>query len=758
VDAAAVHITGGVTGLLAVALLADGGQLLSLYGTDISGVLVDESMSSWRLLAAQLVGIWVMLLLSALTVGVYFVFLHGLFHFGIVADSLMRASRLNELQGLDMGLSGGHFFPPELWKLIEQLEALNRGTPGLKTAMSSTLLDWPDPVRHMCFGSVQNATPADGRRKSMQSEQIITDVKGSSRLRDAGRSFSAVNAHFRTRTQQTVEISSHGNDYLASFSGGNNNENSSSSDPSSRVYSEPCLSAERSDGSGSRKTETGSSRQQPNSRSWRERRSRSMLPVRVVSDQEGPRAVQLADKGTTVHGRSKPVSKRNCAARLPRRLQRCHSAPTVLQAERDGLKGESAIQTSVVEKNGAGSMLLTSPTYQTHDDPSAVLEAPLTSFSSLWSTMCDSCVSRTAQRSHSRSSNNRPLIRFAVEEQVLKGEDFFNIVPKRRLLRSQTRLPDGTWTIKEPDGFFGFFAVMDGHNGRECGDAAEDFLLDDIMNSMAPCLNDAQWEAALPKAISDGYSLRNRHFVDTGMVSGCTATTLFLNGWDITCGNVGDSSCYVDSGNQIVRLSADHRLSCNDDEVQRLKSAGQALRKLWHPVLQKHVGPLRAWPGGLAMSRTIGDVDVGPEILSIPEVFRLRLSPQTGGRIVLASDGLWDGLADVEQAILNVRVVDAKSAAAELVDMSLKARGLRDDVTVIVVDVLPRAVSLSGSRLGFASTMGCLARNSALRQCAAPVRSTKEVIFGFPAREFGISSTDEIAELIVERCKTELDD
>jgi hypothetical protein len=65
---------------------------------DISGVLVDESMSSWRLLAAQLVGIWVMLLLSALTVGVYFVFLHGLFHFGIVADSLMRASRLNELQ------------------------------------------------------------------------------------------------------------------------------------------------------------------------------------------------------------------------------------------------------------------------------------------------------------------------------------------------------------------------------------------------------------------------------------------------------------------------------------------------------------------------------------------------------------------------------------------------------------------------------------------------------------------------------------
>jgi hypothetical protein len=62
-----------------------------------------------------------------------------------------------------MGLSGGHFFPPELWKLIEELEGLNRATPGVKMAMSSALLDWPDPVRHMCFGSVHNAMPVDDR-------------------------------------------------------------------------------------------------------------------------------------------------------------------------------------------------------------------------------------------------------------------------------------------------------------------------------------------------------------------------------------------------------------------------------------------------------------------------------------------------------------------------------------------------------------------------------------------------------------------
>jgi hypothetical protein len=65
-----------------------------------------------------------------------------------------------------MGLSGGHFFPPELWKLIEQFEALNRGSlPGVHLSSQGGVLDLPDPVRHMAFGSVHNAAPVkmDGR-------------------------------------------------------------------------------------------------------------------------------------------------------------------------------------------------------------------------------------------------------------------------------------------------------------------------------------------------------------------------------------------------------------------------------------------------------------------------------------------------------------------------------------------------------------------------------------------------------------------
>jgi hypothetical protein len=46
--------------------------------------------------------------------------------------------------------------------------------------------------------------------------------------------------------------------------------------------------------------------------------------------------------------------------------------------------------------------------------------------------------------------------------------------------------------------------------------------------------------------------------------------------------------------------------------------SGQRVQRL--RLRSKLVGPLRAWPGGLCLARSIGDVDVGPNILGIPEV------------------------------------------------------------------------------------------------------------------------------------------
>lgn len=76
-------------------------------------------------------------------------------------------------------------------------------------------------------------------------------------------------------------------------------------------------------------------------------------------------------------------------------------------------------------------------------------------------------------------------------------------------------------------------------------------------------------------------------------------------------------------------------------------------------------GPLRSWPGGLCVSRSIGDVDCGPYISPLPHVRQLVV-PRAGGRIVIASDGLWDAV-DSERAAEVCRGMPATAAAPHLV-------------------------------------------------------------------------------------------
>lgn len=59
----------------------------------------------------------------------------------------------------------------------------------------------------------------------------------------------------------------------------------------------------------------------------------------------------------------------------------------------------------------------------------------------------------------------------------------------------------------------------------------------------------------------------------------------------------------------VVQVSGTHRLDDNKAERQRCEEAGYEVCK--STVDGKPVGPERVWPGGLAMSRTIGDHMVG---------------------------------------------------------------------------------------------------------------------------------------------------
>ena len=55
-------------------------------------------------------------------------------------------------------------------------------------------------------------------------------------------------------------------------------------------------------------------------------------------------------------------------------------------------------------------------------------------------------------------------------------------------------------------------------------------------------------------------------------------------------------------------------------------------------------GPLRLWPGGLAMGRSLGDADCGDAILPEPAIEIVEICADA--TILVCSDGVWGSLLD----------------------------------------------------------------------------------------------------------------
>lgn len=206
------------------------------------------------------------------------------------------------------------------------------------------------------------------------------------------------------------------------------------------------------------------------------------------------------------------------------------------------------------------------------------------------------------------------------------------------------------------------------------------------------------------QALAQTYLSLDHSFCATASESGCTLTTAVVAGRLLTVANVGDSAAYLDTGSELLQLTTSHRLADNPSEVARLRAAG-ALVAPAQPGLSageprrpatsgaRGIGPLRFWPCGVTVSRVIGDPSLGPHRLPHPAITQLLLPP-TGGRLILASDGLWNAVPPGRLAAALRAVSGGPQAAADAaVAMALAAGEQRDDITVLVVDMLPPGVA-----------------------------------------------------------------
>ncbi|CAN4124848.1 unnamed protein product [Withania somnifera] len=269
----------------------------------------------------------------------------------------------------------------------------------------------------------------------------------------------------------------------------------------------------------------------------------------------------------------------------------------------------------------------------------------------------------------------KPTVRYGCASQSKKGEDYF-------LMRTDCQRVQGN-----PSSSFSVFTIFDGHNGTAAAVFSRDHLLNHVLSAIPRGLGRDEWLHALPRALVAGFVKTDKEFQKKGQTSGTTATFVIVDGWTVTVASVGDSRCILETqGGAVSELTVDHRLEENVEERERVTASGGEVGRLCI-FGGTEIGPLRCWPGGLCLSRSIGDMDVGEFIVPIPYVKQVKLST-AGGRLIIASDGIWDAVSSV-MAAKSCRGLPAELAARQVVKEALRTRGLKDDTTCIVVDIIP---------------------------------------------------------------------
>ncbi|XP_073150688.1 probable protein phosphatase 2C 5 [Henckelia pumila] len=269
----------------------------------------------------------------------------------------------------------------------------------------------------------------------------------------------------------------------------------------------------------------------------------------------------------------------------------------------------------------------------------------------------------------------KPTVKYGQSGLAKKGEDYFLIKP------------DCQRVLGDPSTSFSVFAIFDGHNGISAAIFTKENLLNNVLSAIPQELGREEWLQALPRALVAGFVKTDIEFQQRGETSGTTVTFVVIDDWTVTVASVGDSRCILDTqGGVVSLLTVDHRLEENVEERERVTASGGEVGRL-NVFGGSEVGPLRCWPGGLCLSRSIGDTDVGEFIVPIPHVKQVKLS-NAGGRLIIASDGIWDALSS-DLAAQSCRGLPAELAAKLVVKEALRSRGLKDDTTCLVVDIIP---------------------------------------------------------------------
>lgn len=242
-----------------------------------------------------------------------------------------------------------------------------------------------------------------------------------------------------------------------------------------------------------------------------------------------------------------------------------------------------------------------------------------------------------------------------------------------------------------------YFAIYDGHGGRQCVDYVTQSLHDNLLSELQKAPGN------VPDAFIRAFSLTDRNMQSSGInTSGCTACCCLLQeekaSRAIYTAHLGDARAVICRGGLAVRLTSmsDHKAT-DPAEAKRVIEAGGT-------IFNERVN------GMLAISRAFGDHQLKMPALpndvvsNVPDITSTELTEQDMF-VIVACDGLWDVVEDQEsvnlvlegirelmallppnagQDNLTHRRSMAEVLARMLVEEAL-ARGTSDNVTCLMI-------------------------------------------------------------------------
>ncbi|XP_011706625.1 PREDICTED: protein phosphatase 1L [Wasmannia auropunctata] len=193
------------------------------------------------------------------------------------------------------------------------------------------------------------------------------------------------------------------------------------------------------------------------------------------------------------------------------------------------------------------------------------------------------------------------------------------------------------------------------------------------------------------RLLTDEVLAADRLLVETAKknmdVAGTTALIALLEDNKLIVANVGDSrGVMCDEKGNAIPLSFDHKPQ-QERERKRINKAGGLVtfNGVWRVA------------GILATSRALGDYPLKDKKLVIadPDILTFDLNDHNPMFIILASDGLWDTFTNEEAVTFIKERINEPHFGAKSITLQSFYRGSADNITVIVINLKDRKVSIS---------------------------------------------------------------